>query len=220
MTQRGAPLFEFDKRLASTLKDPLNSKIVGIDEAGRGPWAGPVVACAVLLPPKFFHADLADSKMIPAPKRARIHQDILGIALWALGVVEVDLIDSLNIWRATHLAMKKALDLLLSKYLEIKPDIVLVDGLPIPSLGNYKQRSIVKGDTLSASIAAASIIAKVERDKIMEQYDHDYPHYGFAKHKGYGTKYHQNKLLELGPSPIHRRSFSPVLAAMKKHRVS
>ncbi len=218
MIHRGAPLFEFDKRVAGTLKTNLsNSKIVGIDESGRGPWAGPVLACAVYLPVGFFHPEIADSKLIPPKKRTDIYKTLIENAPWAIGIVDVDLIDSLNIARATHLAMKKALEKLILQYPQVKPDLILIDGLPLPKLGSFNQKSIVKGDRISASIAAASIIAKVERDKIMDHYDKNYPLYGFKKHKGYGTKLHANKLKELGPSPLHRKSFSPVLTALKKH---
>ena len=179
--------------------------VAGVDEAGRGPLAGPVVAAAVVLPelpelPRFF-----DSKQLSAERREELCRELLalpGVDV-GVGIVEAPEIDELNILRATHLAMRKAL-LALKKV-----DIALVDGLPVKGLP-VPSRNLVKGDTLSASIAAASIVAKVRRDAIMVEADAKYPGYGFAEHKGYGCASHVAALKKLGVTPIHRRSFRPV----------
>ena len=179
--------------------------VAGVDEAGRGPLAGPVVAAAVVLPelpelPRFF-----DSKQLSAGRREELCRELLalpGVDV-GVGIVEAPDIDELNILRATHLAMRKAL-LALKKV-----DIALVDGLPVKGLP-VPSRNLVKGDTLSASIAAASIVAKVRRDAIMVEADAKYPGYGFAEHKGYGCASHVAALKKLGVTPIHRRSFRPV----------
>jgi len=179
--------------------------VAGVDEAGRGPLAGPVVAAAVVLPelpelPRFF-----DSKQLSAGRREELCRELLalpGVDV-GVGIVEAPEIDELNILRATHLAMRKAL-LALKKV-----DIALVDGLPVKGLP-VPSRNLVKGDTLSASIAAASIVAKVRRDAIMVEADAKYPGYGFAEHKGYGCASHVAALKKLGVTPIHRRSFRPV----------
>lgn len=207
---RGKPLFYFDKRLAAAYrKNPERFCLVGIDEAGRGPWAGPVVASAVILPPEFFDERLNDSKKISARARERLYQKITQSALWAVGVAEASVIDAQNILQATYAAMKSSLETLLARYAEIVPDLVAVDGRPAPGMG-FPQLSVVRGDSKSAAIAAASVIAKVTRDGMMADFDRQYPHYGFARHKGYGTRLHREKLNQFGPSPIHRRSFSPV----------
>lgn len=181
--------------------------LAGIDEVGRGPLAGPVVACAVLIPifPVTFPL-VNDSKQLSERKREelaaalRVFPDLhIG-----LGIVEPALIDQINILRATHLAMRRAVD-----DLPRCPDFLLVDGRPVPGLP-APSRSIVKGDSKSAAIAAASIVAKVYRDRLMKDYDNQFPGYGFAAHKGYGTQAHLAALTALGLSPIHRRSFAPV----------
>ncbi|MBI2118449.1 MAG: ribonuclease HII [Elusimicrobia bacterium] len=208
--ERGKTLFYFDKKLA-TLSKNLSKKscIIGIDEAGRGPWAGPVVASAICLSPDFFHPKLNDSKKCSPKLRLELYRHLQEKARWGLGVCEVEVIDSINILQATYRAMKTALEKLLLKHPEIKPDLILVDGRSIPNF-KFRQKAIVKGDSKSAAIASASIIAKVERDKIMESLDKVYPQYGFARHKGYGTKIHQENLEKYGPCPIHRKSFAPV----------
>lgn len=184
-------------------------RLVGIDEAGRGPWAGPVTASAVCLPPQFFDSGLADSKLLSPQTRERLHGKITAEAVFGIAVIEVEHIDAVNILRATHQAMKNALLNLLEKHPELTPDLVVVDGRPVPDMG-YPQKNIVKGDQKSAAIAAAGILAKVTRDRIMLGLHERYPDYDFASHKGYGTKKHLEKLLAHGPCPIHRKSFRPV----------
>jgi ribonuclease HII len=181
--------------------------IVGVDEAGRGPLAGPVVAGAVVLPEDFTLAGLDDSKKLTAARRDRIYEELVADprVRWAAGLADVEEIDRLNILRATHLAMRRAVAALGS----VEPDMVLIDGLPVRDFP-WPQQAVVKGDALSLSIAAASIIAKVERDRIMLALDAAFPLYQFASHKGYGTAAHLTALQQHGPSPHHRRSFQPV----------
>lgn len=185
-------------------------RIAGVDEAGRGPLAGPVVAAAVILPADYGHARLNDSKKLTAAVRAELHAEITGDAriLSAFALASVEEIDRLNILRATHLAMARAVEALVGKA-GGAPDMVLIDGLPV-RIFPWPQQAVVKGDSLSLSIAAASIIAKVERDRIMHGLDAGFPQYGFAGHKGYGTAAHLAALQDHGPSPHHRRSFQPV----------
>lgn len=189
------------------------ARLAGVDEAGRGPLAGPVVACAVCFDPSFLQAEehgilagLTDSKRLSKARREHFHGVLTQSAsvCFALGQAEVDEIDRLNILRATHLAMARAL-----QKLEPAPDFVLVDGLPVPGLP-HPSEAIVGGDGLSLSIAAASVIAKVTRDRIMVELDREFPAYGFADHKGYGTKEHLEALRKHGPCTCHRRSFAPV----------
>lgn len=182
------------------------SSIAGIDEAGRGPLAGPVVAAAAVLPEKFRHKTLRDSKQLTARQRDVLYDELMAHSevRWAVAVVEVEEIDRINILRATHVAMRLAVTQLPSP-----PDHVLIDGLrvnPFP----IEQTPLVSGDALSFSIAAASVIAKVTRDRLMLDYDRTYPAYGFAQHKGYGTELHLERLRQHGPCPIHRRTFLPV----------
>lgn len=191
--------------------------IAGVDEVGRGPLAGPVVAAAVILPRGFTHPEIKDSKLLSPKQRERLAPLIREKAeSWGLGVVEVDEIDRINILQASLLAMVKALDALTST-----PDCLLIDGnQPIPirlfhdsrfsSVSSVYQRPIVKGDQLCLSIAAASIVAKVARDGMMVELDKQYPEYGFAAHKGYSCRAHFDALHRFGPSPIHRQSFKPV----------
>jgi ribonuclease HII len=191
--------------------------IAGVDEVGRGPLAGPVVAAAVILPRGFTHPEIKDSKLLSPKQRERLAPLIREKAeSWGLGVVEVDEIDRINILQASLLAMVKALDALTST-----PDCLLIDGnQPIPirlfhdsrfsSVPSLYQRPIVKGDQRCLSIAAASIVAKVARDGMMVELDKQYPEYGFAAHKGYSCRAHFDALHRFGPSPIHRQSFKPV----------
>ncbi len=181
--------------------------IAGVDEAGRGPLAGPVVAGAVVLPEDFKRQGLDDSKKLTAGRREELYAELVGDqrVRWAVGVAEVEEIDRLNILRATHLAMRRAVAALGGP----EPDMVLIDGLPVRDFP-WPQEAVVKGDGLSLSIAAASVIAKVERDRMMLALDEAFPHYQFAKHKGYGTALHLAALEKYGPSPHHRRSFQPV----------
>lgn len=176
--------------------------IAGIDEVGRGPFAGPVMTAAVVLPRDCRILHINDSKKLSAKRREELYLEIKENAL-AIGIgrVEPEKIDEINILQATYKAMREAV----SK-LEVKPDMLLIDAVHIPDL-DVKQVSIIKGDAQSQSIAAASIIAKVTRDHIMEEYDRIYPGYDFASNKGYGTAAHIRALKELGPCPIHRRSF-------------
>jgi ribonuclease HII len=185
------------------------SIIAGIDEAGRGPLAGSVFASAVVLPAGFIPQGINDSKKLTPRVRERLHQQLTSEpdVLWAVAKKNAAEIDELNILRATHAAMKSAWELL-----EPRPDHVLIDGLPVPQFP-CPQTALVGGDAISLSISAASIIAKVERDREMEEMDRLYPEYGFAKHKGYPTAEHFAKLRLHGPCPIHRRSFAPVAQA-------
>jgi Ribonuclease HII len=192
-------LFLYDRRF----HDDGFRVIAGVDEAGRGPWAGPVVAAAVILPQDASLPGLNDSKKLSPARREELFDRINAAAL-SVGVEAVgqDIIDSINILQATYRAMRGAL-----QKLALPADIVLVDGYPIPGL-DAKQKGIFGGDGKSASIAAASIIAKVTRDRIMSGLSADYPRYGFDKHKGYGTSGHLEALKRYGPCPIHRRSFA------------
>jgi len=183
--------------------------VAGIDEAGRGPLAGPVVAAAVILPEGFSAAGLDDSKKLSARKREFLYEQITtfpGVA-WAVAVRDSEAIDRVNILRATHEAMREAFLSLVPR-----PEHALIDGLPVPSFP-CRQTALVGGDGLSLSIAAASIIAKVRRDRIMEELDRQYPEYDFLKHKGYPTAGHLEKLRLYGPTPVHRRSYAPVAQA-------
>ena len=184
--------------------------IAGVDEAGMAPLAGPVVAGAVILPNRYRLNGLNDSKKIlDASKRKQMATQVKANAVcWAVGRAEVEEIDELNIYHAGLLAMRRAVE-----GLTTQPDFVLVDARTIPQC-NTPQRGIIRGDTLSASIAAASIIAKTARDAYMEEMDELYPGYGLASHKGYPTSAHFRALNSLGVLPIHRRSFAPVRAAL------
>ncbi len=176
--------------------------ICGIDEVGRGPFAGPVVAGAVILPKNCDILYINDSKKLSAKKREELSDIIKEKAVaWAVARVENDRIDEINILQATYEAMRMAI-----KNLAVKPDILLNDAVEIPGV-DILQVPIKKGDAKSISIGAASIVAKVYRDEIMKEYDSIYPGYGFASNMGYGTKVHIRALKELGPTPIHRRSF-------------
>lgn len=176
--------------------------VCGVDEAGRGPLAGPVYAAAVILKENTPIKGINDSKKLSAKKREELFDIITNKSLcYSISFVLEDTIDEINILKATHLAMKQAVE-----SLEINPDIVLIDGNSAPQL-NMKTKTIVKGDSKSASIAAASILAKVARDRYMLKMAEVYPDYGFEKHKGYGTKLHVENILKHGPCPIHRKTF-------------
>ena len=181
-------------------------RIAGVDEAGRGPLAGPVAAAAVILPLKFRCRGLDDSKKLPAPERERLYEKITNHprVVWAFAIASCEEVDRLNILRATHLAMRRAVE-----SLPDAPHHCLIDGLPVRDFP-FPHDGIVKGDGRSLSIAAASIIAKVRRDRIMAELHDEYPHFGFARHKGYGTKEHLEALRIHGPCCHHRRSFEPV----------
>jgi ribonuclease HII len=182
------------------------ARVAGIDEAGRGALAGPVVAAAVLLPEKFRHRKLKDSKQLAPELREAIYQELIDNAevTWAIGVVDHVEIDQINILRATHRAMRLAIEAITSP-----PEHVLIDGLPVHPFP-LPQTAIIDGDCISLSIAAASVIAKVSRDRMMRDFCALFPEYCFSQHKGYSTELHLMKLHEHGPCPIHRRSFEPV----------
>mgnify|MGYP001084055562 CR=1 FL=1 len=176
--------------------------ICGIDEVGRGPLAGPVVAGAVILPKDDMILYLNDSKKLSEKKREMLYDEIMNRAVaTGIGMASPARIDEINILQATYEVMRMAID-----NLKVRPDILLNDAVTIPQV-DILQVPIIKGDAKSLTIGAASIMAKVTRDRMMAEYDKEYPQYGFAKHKGYGTKAHIAGLKELGPTPIHRRSF-------------
>ena len=178
------------------------SVICGVDEAGRGPLAGPVCAAAVILPANLEIPGLNDSKKLTDKKRRELYDLIIEQAVaYGIALVSEKEIDEINILQATFLAMENAV-----AQLSVKPDLILVDGNREPNIP-VDLKTVIKGDSRSASIAAASILAKVTRDRLMEELDETYPAYGFAVHKGYGTKRHYEALREYGPSPIHRMTF-------------
>ena len=185
-------------------------RVAGIDEAGRGPIAGPVVAAAVVLPEGFDPAGIGDSKALSPAARERAYERLVVEAHWAVGVAEPEEIDRINILRATHEAMRRAL-----AGLNPPADAVLVDGLPVRDLHTVC-RNLIKGDSLCLSIGAASIIAKVTRDRYMRACDERWPGYGFAGHKGYPAPSHLEALPRLGPCPLHRRTFGPVAQLVLK----
>jgi len=189
--------------------------IAGVDEAGRGPLAGPVVAAACILPENFYLPGINDSKKLTAEQRERLYEMIKENPeiLSGVGIVEALIIDQINILQATFQAMVAAV-----LQLQQKPDYILIDGNQIPKSLQLEMpcEGIVQGDSLSQSIMAAGIIAKVTRDKIMLEHHKTWPDYGFKDHKGYGTEKHLEKLRELGPCPLHRRSYEPVKMEVNK----
>ena len=189
-------LKEFDREYK------IYGTVCGIDEAGRGPLCGPVVAAAVILPDEYNILYINDSKKLSETKRKEVYKEIDKYAVaYGVGIVSPERIDEINILQATYEAMRTAIH-----KLSVTPDILLNDAVTIPMV-DIKQVPIIKGDAKSQSIAAASIVAKVTRDHLMEEYDKLYPEYGFAKHKGYGTAAHIKAIKEYGPCPIHRRTF-------------
>ncbi len=189
----------------NALQEQGFSRIAGIDEAGRGPLAGPVVSAAVILPRAFENTAVRDSKKLTARQRENLFEYIYKhAAAVGIGIVEPQEIDRINILQASLLAMRLA-----AQNLSPAPDYLLIDG-PFGIQAEIPQQPIVKGDSRSISIAAASIIAKVTRDRIMGQYDLDYPQFGFSSHKGYPTKAHKAAIRQYGCCPIHRRTFSGV----------
>ncbi len=236
-----SPVGEIERELANEALSlernvPL---VIGVDEAGRGPWAGPVVAAAVILPAGFGvlqchlpHQDellreLNDSKKLTERRRKSLIKPICATALGVgVGISHPTLIDDINISQANYAAMTIAINKAIraaSKHptgqLPLTPELItLIDGPHIIPYLNHTQRAIVKGDGRSYHIAAASVIAKIVRDKIMIAADRRYPGYGFAQHKGYGTKVHQTALNERGPCPIHRLSYRPVKEAQRAHQ--
>ncbi|MFQ6133136.1 MAG: ribonuclease HII [Armatimonadota bacterium] len=180
-------------------------RLAGVDEAGRGALAGPVVAAAVVLRPDASLPELRDSKRLTPRKRQSLYQQVLELAeCWAIGVVDSETVDAVNVLRATHQAMGAAV-----RGLKPPPDHLLVDGLPVPSLP-IAHTAVVGGDDLSLRVAAASVIAKVERDRIMCELGVRYPQYGFAQNKGYGTRLHRAALRQHGACPAHRMTFGPL----------
>lgn len=195
------PNLDYEKKIWAKGRIPA-----GVDEAGRGPLAGPVVAAAVVLPDDCIIEGLDDSKKLSHSKRKKIFEDVKRVAIsYAIGIVEPEEIDKTNILQASLLAMEISV-----KLLTTKPDYLLIDGNQRTSL-LLVQETIVKGDSKSCSIAAASIIAKVTRDSIMEDYHLKYPDYNFKGHKGYPTKEHYEAIKQHGPCPIHRKTFRGVI---------
>ena len=188
--------------------------VAGVDEAGCAPLAGPVVAAAVILPARGIPRGINDSKMLPATERARLHDRLRGCAAVGIGIVEAPEIDTLNIYWATMKAMTLAVEAL-----GCDPGHVLVDGNRLPRWG-YAATAIVKGDAISLSIAAASIVAKHTRDTIMIAHAESYPQYNWHANKGYGAPDHLRALREHGPCPLHRRSFAPVAQAAQPQQMS
>ena len=204
-------LIELGKREAS-LHDAGYTFIAGLDEAGRGPLAGPVVAAAVILAPDTLIEGLNDSKKVSPKRRLVIESEIKERALaWALGEASPEEIDTYNILHATKMAMMRAIE-----GLGISPDYLLLDAILLPL--DHQQESVIKGDEKIACIAAASILAKTARDRQMENVDAQYPAYGFRQHKGYPTAMHRQVVLEVGPCPIHRKSFLGFVEKSKKGR--
>lgn len=191
------------------------SRIAGIDEAGRGPLAGPVVAAACILPEGALFANLNDSKQVSPEEREALFAEITTYPnlIYGIGIIDVKIIDRVNILQATFLAMKKAVE-----SMPIQPDYILIDGNQLP-LFDVPSESLVQGDGLSISIAAASIIAKVIRDRMMVELDAKWPHYGFKQHKGYATEQHLEAIQAHGPCPIHRKSFDPVKSMLNPQPV-
>jgi ribonuclease HII len=193
------PMTELERRAAAS----GILRIAGIDEAGRGPLAGPVVAGAVILSTPINEAN--DSKKLTARQREQLFASITdGSHSVGISVIEADQVDVLGIQSANYAAMSQA-----AQALDCEPELVLIDGFSVPGCP-FPQKKVIKGDQRSMSIAAASIVAKVTRDQLMKEWDSRYPEYGFARHKGYGTKAHMNALEKYGPCPIHRRSFAPL----------
>jgi ribonuclease HII len=183
-------------------------RVAGVDEAGRGPLAGPVVAAAVILPRRCRLEGLRDSKLLSERQREQLYRQLLTVAVdVGVGVVDAEVIDALNILEATRLAMAQAV-----RHLTPSPDYLLLDAVVLSGMV-MEQRAVIKGDRLCRSIAAASIVAKVVRDRLMARAHARYPQYGFLAHKGYGTAEHLRQLRRYGPCALHRRSFAPVRAA-------
>lgn len=192
------PTDEFERKLRAL----GYGRIAGIDEAGRGALAGPVVAAAVLLSPDFEVCGVRDSKLIPEPEREELYEKIVDAAAgWGVGIVDNGEIDAINILQATFRAMKHAVSALAAP-----PDIAIIDGRDAPDVG-VPCTALVKGDQLCVSIAAASIVAKVTRDRIMREEDQRFPAYRLAQNKGYGTPFHRSAIERHGPTPIHRLTF-------------
>lgn len=221
MKQATLPIAELD-RLASMRKheDRLFQRgflsVAGVDEAGRGPLAGPVYAGACILAPSCFFQGLNDSKQLTPEQRETLFSQITTSqeVAFGIGCASVEEIDRFNILQATFLAMRRAV-----QALPLRPDFLLIDGNRLPKT-EIPAEAIVKGDSLSVSIAAASILAKVTRDRVMDEYDLKWPQYGFKDHKGYGTPEHLKALSQHGPCPIHRISFEPINSKIKQTQYS
>lgn len=204
------PTLEFDQQFKGI--------VAGIDEVGRGPWAGPVVASIAVFEnmnlTDFLLENVKDSKLLSKPRREKVFTELKNLQGFhcGIGIASVDDIDSLNILQATFLAMKRALD-----DLAVSPQVLLIDGKTVPRFEGYQIHPVVKGDSKSYSIAAASIIAKVTRDTLMESLALEYPGFGWEKNAGYGTAEHQKALSENGVTPHHRNSFAPIRALLAQH---
>ncbi len=198
--QKSTPNFEYE--------DKFTGVVAGVDEAGRGPLAGPVVTAAVILDRKHLPAGLNDSKKLSAPRREALYSEIMDSAIVGIGMAEPEEIDRINVLAATMIAMQRAV-----QDLAVRPAAILIDGNRTPAF-DIQAKAIVKGDAKSLSIAAASIIAKVTRDRIMVEAGRRFPGYGFSGHKGYPTQAHRKALQKIGPCPLHRRSYAPVRAAL------
>ncbi len=192
--------------MEKSLQTQGNKLVVGVDEAGRGAWAGPVVAAAVIWPERSpGNFGINDSKQLTPQMREQLFEIIMESAVAVgVGMADVKEIDQMGVGKATYLAMHRAVD-----DLQVKPDFILVDGYKV-SFSQAESQGIIKGDSKSISIAAASIVAKVTRDRFMSQLHNKNPRYGFALHKGYGTKVHQERLAVYGVSSLHRKSFAPI----------
>ena len=195
-----------------SLESEIGGRIAGVDEVGRGPWAGPVVACAVVIDRNTFPAELAaqldDSKKLTASKRNALYPELISTSAFGIGQADVVEIDAMNILQASMLAMRRAVSCL-----EFVPDAALVDGNRDPELP-CPTRTVVKGDSKSLTISAASIIAKVYRDRLMTELAEDFPGYGWERNAGYGVKEHRAGLDRLGVTPHHRKSFAPIKKIM------
>jgi ribonuclease HII len=202
-----------EEKLKDLFNEIGNNYICGVDEAGRGPLAGPVVAAAVILPNEIIIDELNDSKKMTRAQRERVFDRIKEISLFtAVGIIDNNEIDRINILNASLLAMKKAVN-----GLKKKPDFVLVDGIhEIPNL-TYEQYTIIGGDSICSAISAASVIAKVTRDRIMEKYQVEYPSFTFTSHKGYPTANHLKELKKFGPTEIHRKTYKPVAELLSQY---
>jgi ribonuclease HII len=190
-------------------------RVAGVDEAGRGPLAGPVVAAACIIPEGVFFEHLNDSKLLNADQRNALFEQITTCPnlIFGVGIIDMKTIDRINILQATFVAMRKAVEAL-----SIQPDYILIDGNQLP-IFDIPSESVVRGDSLSVSIAAASVIAKVTRDRIMEEMNEKYPEYGFKQHKGYATEQHLEAIHKFGPCPIHRKTFDPVRSMLNPQPV-
>ncbi len=204
------PTLDFDQQYQGV--------VAGIDEVGRGPWAGPVVAAVAVFEsfslPSFLIENIKDSKLLKKEKRIQVFEmlKVLPGFSYGVGMTSVEDIDRLNILQGTFLAMKRALD-----KLTLSPQVLLIDGKTVPKFDGYEIHPVIKGDSKSYSIAAASIIAKVTRDSLMESLAVDYPQYGWERNAGYGTAEHQRALADFGVTSHHRKSFAPIRALLNPH---